>query len=486
MKKTILSVIAVAFSAIALYAQSDKAVNVSAVTLERGAEGLTVSMKVDLGGVKPYANKAVTLTPVLFNGEVEKTLKPIAVYSRGRYLSVARDARSAEPFGQDEYMYLKKNAPSPLHYTDTVEYESWMDGSQLRIDAVEVGCCGKKGSVIAGNVIGEYVEPEPEIIEFIPNYIYVQPDADVKAKERSISGEAFVIFKTGKTNLDPAFQNNESELAKIRATIDSVRNDNDITITQIVLRGYSSPDGSYKNNEKFAKARTEALKDYVSGLYPFPEDVWVTESVAENWEGLRKAVEESDALGSKDKILAVIDGDLAPDKKEAKLKSSFPKDYKYLLNNVFPTLRRTDYKVSYTVRSYSTVEEVREILATRPWNLSIEEFFLASQGMEPGTPEFNNVFATAARVYPFDEVANINAANAFMSAGDLDRAQKYLNRTGDSAVARYTKGVFHALDGDFEKALELFSGAEKDGLGEASQAKALTQLIIDQRKSLEK
>ncbi len=460
---------------------------VTDVTMTHEGYDMTVQMTVDLSTVLPYSNTAVTLVPIIFKGETAAELKPMGVYSRGRFYSIARAARTSEPFAAEELKYLDSKAPTALKYKDVIPYEDWMDGSRLRIDARITGCCDKPQETETGYILAEYVEPEPPapvIIEFVPNYIYVQPDANVQAKERSVSGEAFVIFRSGKTNLEPGYENNQAELDKIKATIDSVRMDNDIMITKVTLRGYSSPDGKYANNEKFAKQRTETLKEYVSGLYPMPDDIWATEFVAENWEGLRKAVEESDQIGSKEKILALIDSDAAPDKKEARLKANFPKDYKYISTKIFPTLRRTDYKVNFTVRSYTTVEEVRQILRTKPWNLSIEEFFLAAKDLKPGTAEFNNVFATAAKVFPFDEIANINAANAFMASKDLKAAERYINRMGDSTVAKYTKGVFKALSEDFEGARTLFKAAEAEGLKEASQARSLVDLIIEQRATL--
>ncbi len=483
MKKNIIALVIALSACFAAQAQSEFGLNVSQVSLNHNLDDLVVAMQVDLSRVHATGNTAVTFIPTLFNGEQSLALKPIGIYSRGRFYSIAREARTATPFADGDYLYLEREAPANLAYTDEVPYADWMDGAELRIDYIENGCCGKVGKSGSGIVIGKYEEPEPEIIEYVPHYVYVQPDAGVQTKERSISGEAFVIFKSGKTTLEPEYQNNTAELAKIRATIDSVRTDNDITITQIMLRGYSSPEGRYSANEKFARERTEALKKYVSGLYPLPESIWAVESVAENWDGLRAAVEASDALKNKAKILELIDSDLDADRKEAKLKA-YSKDYQYLLKNVFPELRRTDYKVSYTIRSYTTAEEVRKMMELRPRNLSIQEFFLAAEGYEPGSEEFNRVFRMAARVYPDDEVANINAANGAMAAGDLERAARYLDRLGDTPVARYTRGVYYALSENFEKALDYFRSAEVSGLNEAAGARSLVELIIEQRKTL--
>ena len=283
--------------------------------------------------------------------------------------------------------------------------------------------------------------------------------------------------------MDPKYRGNASELQKIRATIDSVAVDPDIQITGIVLRGNSSPEGKFASNEKLSQARTESIKSYVSGLYQMPDGVFKAEAVAENWDGLKEAVEAS-SYANKEKLLEIINSDLDPDKKEARLKSKYPKDWKKLVADIFPSLRRTDYKVGYTVRSYTTVDEIRQVMRTKPQNLSLNEFFLLSQGLEPGTPEFNEIFSIAAAVYPDDPVANINAANAAMGIGALDRAEQYLDHAGDSPKVVYTRGVAAALREDYAGASAIFAEAAKAGVSEAKAAKKLVDSIIAQRADL--
>ena len=251
-----------------------------------------------------------------------------------------------------------------------------------------------------------------------------------------------------------------------------------MTITHGLLRGYSSPDGSYATNEKLAAARTRTIKNYVSALYGLPEKVYVSESVAENWKALREAVAQSN-LSGKDLILEVIDGNLDPDKKEARIKKNWPKQWKQMAQEMFPLLRRTDYKVSYTVRSYTTAEDARRIMRTHPEKLSINEFFLAAQGYEMGTREFDEVFAIASRMYPDNEVVNVNAANAALSLGNFQSAEMYLDRAGDGAVARYTRGVMSALQEDWESAVMYFMSAKASGVPEAGPALEIAQQILN-------
>ncbi|MBR1887831.1 MAG: hypothetical protein IJ813_05135 [Bacteroidales bacterium] len=150
-----------------------------------------------------------------------------------------------------------------------------------------------------------------------------------------------------------------------------------------------------------------------------------------------------------------------------------------MVKDVFPLLRRTDYRVSYTVRSYTTTEDARRILRTAPDKLSITEFFLAAKGYEMGTYEFDEVFKIAARIYPDNEVVNINAANAAMSLGSLQAAEGYLQRAGDSPVARYTKGVLCALQEDWEGAVMFFTSAKASGVPEADAALTVAKELLE-------
>ena len=75
-------------------------------------------------------------------------------------------------------------------------------------------------------------------VQIIPQMVYVRPEAEAR-KSRQIEGTAFIDFPVNRTEINPTYRRNEVELAKIRATIDSVRYDNDITINQVWLKGYA-------------------------------------------------------------------------------------------------------------------------------------------------------------------------------------------------------------------------------------------------------
>ena len=211
---------------------------------------------------------------------------------------------------------------------------------------------------------------------------------------------------------------------------------------------------------------------YVRGLYSFDPSIIKSGWVAEDWTGLRRYVESSD-IENKDGILAVIGmTSLAPDAREWKLKSTYPEQYRFLLENVYPGLRHSDYAVEYVIRSYADVNEIRELIKTTPQKLSLHEMYILAQSLEPGSDEYREVFEIAVRMYPDDPVANLNAANIALGRDELDRAEAYLAKAGGAPQAVYARGILAAKRGDYDTAYRLFEQAAAAGVAETADAVA--------------
>ena len=307
---------------------------------------------------------------------------------------------------------------------------------------------------------------EPKV--YTPVFVYLPPDIE-PVKVREVKGSAYIDFPVNRTEIYEDYRKNPVELRKIRQTIDVVRNDPDVRITSLNIKGYASPEGTYANNTRLAKGRTATLKTYVRELYHFPDSVILTSYEPEDWFGLEAYVDSTN-LKNRDAILALIRSEMEPDAKEKVIKSTYPEDYRFLLQNVYPGLRHSDYVVQYVVRTYTDVAEIRRIMKTRPQKLSLRELYIAVQDLEPGSDEYNEAFEIAVRMFPGDEVANLNAANAAMVKGDLKGAARYLDKAGDCGEAVYARGVYAALSGDYDSAMRLFAEAARGGIAEAEDA----------------
>ena len=286
-------------------------------------------------------------------------------------------------------------------------------------------------------------------------------------KSRSLSGSAYIDFPVDQTVIYPDYRRNTAELGKIQATIDSVRNDKDVTITSVWLKGYASPESPYEHNTELAIGRTAALKKHIGQLYRFADNIIQTDYEPEDWEGLRRYVEQSN-IDHREEILAMIDSDLEPDAKETKIKRTYPEEYRFMLQHFYPALRHTDYRIAYVIRSYSDPEEIARVMCEQPQKLSLNEFYLVAGKYEPGTDEFTDVFQTAVRMFPNDEVANLNAASAAIRRDDFETARRYLEKAGDSAEAVYARGALAVREGDCETARRHLNRAKEMGLERAA------------------
>lgn len=431
---------------------------VSGVDIRKQRDSVVIRMNLNLSGMEVGRNRSIVVTPLFYAEGEEEWLPAIEVMGRTRYLYYQRNEESL--YADSPYTIIKKdkNATQQVGYQVSVPYRKWMDRASLVVAEDTCQC----GEVSKGNSI---LLAQADLV-FTPRLAYISPQAETR-KARALSGEAYLDFPVNKTVIYPEYRRNTAELAKIRATIDTIRTDKDFSITRISLKGYASPEGRYAANVRLSEGRTDALKDYLMGEYGFEASLFRTNAGAENWEGLRKYVAQS-GLADKEAILAIIDSEEEPDAKEQRIRREHAASYRILLQDCYPALRRTDYTVDYVIRGFN-VEEAKEVIKTRPQNLSLQEMFAVAQSYQPGSEEFNHVFDVAVRLYPADPIANLNAANALLERKEAAQALKFLDKAGDTPQADNARGVAMILLERYDEAEQYLHRAARAGVSEASE-----------------
>lgn len=430
--------------------------------ISRHRDSVTVSMQMDVTDTRIKSGGSLILAPRLSgaDGKGSAYVPPVELMGRKRRIYLQRNPETAYTSDEMYRVIEKKRKEKQLvEYTVTVPYASWMEHSRLQIVEDLCGC----GKVESGN-LNELAQAD---LSFRPRLAYVVPEAE-PVKARELSGKAFLDFRVNRTEIDPSYRQNPVELKRILASIDTVKNDRDFTVTEITIKGYASPEGSYAVNKRLAEGRTEALKKYIVDRYGFDKSVIRVESEPENWQGLVEYVSAS-SLSDKEQILDFIEnGPSDIDQKEKQMRTKFPASYSVLLNDCYPGLRRTDYRIDYVIRRFR-LEEAKALVKTAPQRLSLEEMFAVAQTYEPGSEDFNQVFDVAVRMYPDDETANINAANALLEQGCAEEALKYLDKVKDSSPeAANARGVAYILLKDYEKAGRYIGKALEGHLEEAA------------------
>ncbi len=205
-----------------------------------------------------------------------------------------------------------------------------------------------------------------------------------------------VVFPQGKTNIIDTLRDNRQQIANIRTLMDSLVNHNEFIVDSIVLTAASSPEGSYKLNTSLAERRADALKEYIiANFQRSPEDNLTFEAVAlpdslmgaatpaavatvdttaeepidlrkvlvvrwigEDWDEFEYQLNEDSVMcadPAKDKIIALARSIKNPDAREAQIRAKYPKQYRYILKNLYPNMRAVNFK--YDLRRRGMVQD---------------------------------------------------------------------------------------------------------------------------------
>lgn len=307
-------------------------------------------------------------------------------------------------------------------------------------------------------------------LRMMPALPFVLPQAE-GTKHRQLMGRAFLDFPVNETIIYPRYRRNPQELKRICATIDSALFDKTIQVTSISLHGYASPESPYSNNTRLAKGRTAALKDYLRKHYKLSANLFHTTFTPEDWTNLRGFIADTErrrtkgdiwyesasiletpeapacVIDNRDELLRVIDQKMDLDEKEQQLKRvAGGEPYKWLLQNVYPGLRHTDYVIEYVVRNYN-VKEGRRLIYTHPEAMSLKEMYAVAQSYDEGSDGWFEALTIAAREYPGDYIANLNAACACVKVKRLTDAKRFLKNAGNIPQAQYLANVIKAMEG---------------------------------------
>lgn len=301
---------------------------------------------------KIKSNNRLVLTPVLYNGDKSKSLKPIVIAGRNRTII---DKRQLAPIA------LRTGKNQRIPYNITVSYEDWMSDISLRIDRKVESCCAEQ--VLSSQTIVQdrpirydVILPKIELInvELSPlkqmdiDLPFLAPISEYAAFKQHTDvmrakGALIVRFGQGRNIIDPSYEDNAKSLEQIAKVLELIAEDTNASVGKIVLAGTSSPEGLAKFNDLLAQKRVQALRDYLNETTRM--DIHLVESinVGEDWVGLRQMVEESD-MQYKNEVLHIINTvSVMQDREKQLMNLKWGRPYTYMMEHFFPKLRNAGY-----------------------------------------------------------------------------------------------------------------------------------------------
>lgn len=423
---------------------------------ERVGNDLVITLKADISSLEISRNQSLVCTPLVESGDSVRALTPIVINGKVRHILYERMERD----GKEELEIRRYNdTEQQVDYLARTPYADWMEKADVTLVMDDCGCGWKALSQNRDKLFAlNFAEP----VVIAPMLVYVAP-APEAVKARHLDGSAYLDFPVNQTAIHPDYRNNPAELKKIQQTVEAVKNDPYATITSLSIKGYASPEGTYKGNAYLAENRAKALLNYVKDRYDLSGVDLSVDFEPEDWEGLEAAVEKGN-LPDKEELLAIIRADEPADwdAREWKLKSlNGGSSYKILLRDVYPSLRHSDYRVNYHIRNFS-VDEAKQIIQSDPSKLSLNEMFLVAETYETGSEPFNEVFEVAVRMYPDDPVSNLNAAISAINTRQLDKAKRYLAKANDCPEKQLAEASILMLEGKTDEARTLLESLQNE------------------------
>lgn len=455
--------------------------------VEKTDRTVQLKMAVDYSKAKINTQHTVALIPVLLSADSthEVTFPPIVIDGKTRnnvYLRAQRlSSVDIPPYHNDSVQVIirKGGKEQTYDYSASVPYERWMLDGRVEIREEVHGCTncnkGKSEKELLADVLPLYtpdyhkdsIAPEPEPVK-------------VRAENRT----ARLQFRQDSYNILPEFRNNRAELDTVSNSIELVKKNSDVKIIGIYIIGYASPEGSEAHNLTLSENRAKALADYIRRHDHISADLLHVDWKGEDWEGLVKVLGDYPKLLKRDEVYATIER--YPNERdfcELQLQKLVPPTiYERLLNEIYPQLRRNEYRIEYNVRNFD-IEEAKRMLVERPDLLSLTEMYKVAASYGKGTPEYDTVMATAVRYFPEQPAALNDYAQDAIARGEADKAVEVLEKaevTAQTPALLNTLGMAYAAMEEYQKAEEAFSRAAEAGSETAAHNLEEVRKVIDQ------
>lgn len=232
----------------------------------------------------------------------------------------------------------------------------------------------------------------------------------------------------------------------------------DEVLSSLSLTCYGVPTGSLRRSEVRGNLRLQDLKLSLSARLGV-ENVAVA-WVPEDWESIARLTRHQPGLLLQAAALDIMEHVGVGDGREAQLKAlGGGETYRQLQQQVFPAVQRVEYRAAFSHRTPVPADGV-----------TLRGLYATVSAHAGDTAVCHDLIDLAARLFPENAAAAVNAAGVALLRGDTARAEEYLRRWEKDGRACLHLGVLHLLQGHMSRAEVYLRLAEAQGLAEASAA----------------
>lgn len=322
---------------------------------------------------------ALCLTPFLCNAKGDSLFLDPIVFRGKRNMRYAERSRFYGSVPQTTASGLPLNATQQRELTLSRDRYPWLWTGRIKMGVrkEKEGCCNVVD--MPQDSIGHFVYIPP----FIPQLAYVE-DNTGKAGElqknnpvlqhiskylpyddtrilRKEEGALYVHFPVNSATLLHDFRDNALTLDRIEYITKAIMADTTSSVKIIQIIGLASVEGPQHRNSALAANRAEALKKYVQQKVRTPDSMYEAVNGGEAWTELRDQISDTD-FEWRESLLAIIDSDNAPDRKERMIRAlDGGMAYAYLKEHILKDQRNSGYvRIYYDYVPDTTAKVINE------------------------------------------------------------------------------------------------------------------------------
>ncbi|MBR5929764.1 MAG: hypothetical protein IKZ93_07275 [Prevotella sp.] len=266
--------------------------------------------------------------------------------------------------------------------------------------------------------------------------------------------EAQIKFLVNQANLRKSELKNNSVTEFVEMLKRINRERETLAIKDIDVLGFASPEGAYDFNDKLANKRQNTAEQYVKDQLKKTKvntDI-NAKYTAEDWDGFQQLVQASN-IQDKDVILRVLSMYKDPQEREQQIRN-MSAGYRELADGILPELRRSRMIINYETIGRSD-EQIQQQYVADPAQLSVDEL-LYSATLTDDVNKQEEIYKTAAKLYPADYRALNNIAALEFNKGNNDTAKEYINKVfnvlSNAPEANANLGMIALQNGDVANA----------------------------------
>ena len=440
----------------------------------------------------------VTFPEKYFNKKAVLKVTPVIVFEGSEVAGTTQYLQGSKV--DDNYKVIdKRNGGKYTHHVE-FPYDPRMDRCALQLRA-EIKCpkgkCKEFTLVNLNNgsiVTAEQIAANPAVVKEAGLTVayglntlqkdlkysdLMAPMANNYKKVTTVVNKTDLLYAINSSKVTKKNEKN-ADLGAFKADVDE-KMKNDRATQNIAVKGYASPDGPEKFNDKLSKARSESSKAVVAKLLKDSGLDIDAAAYGEDWDGFKELVEKSD-IQDKNLILQVLSLYNSPAQRESEIKN-MTSVFNELKSDILPELRRSQIVNSTDIQGKTDAEIMA---AYRNGDaLTVEEYLYAADKLANGANEQVSILAAAAKKYNDARVYNnlgvaqtkagqkASALQSFEKAAKLD-SSKELNKNlllsnlanGRTAEAKKyaqsadaeAKAAMAAAQGDYKAAANTLEG----------------------------